>query len=87
MNEEASQIRLKRLRYRSWHRGCKETDLVLGGFAEQNLGRLEAPLLDAYEALLDEDDALIWEWLIGKSSPKSEYQPLITLMRQIGTAH
>lgn len=29
--------RLKRLRMRSWHRGIKEMDLILGGFADDEM--------------------------------------------------
>ncbi|MDB4249433.1 succinate dehydrogenase assembly factor 2, partial [Amylibacter sp.] len=32
--------RLKRLRMRSWHRGIKEMDLILGGFADNEMSKL-----------------------------------------------
>ncbi|MDE3059710.1 MAG: succinate dehydrogenase assembly factor 2 [Pseudomonadota bacterium] len=71
---------LKRLRYRSWHRGCKETDLVLGNFADTHLAGLAPELLPAYERLLDENDADIWEWLAGKASSPAEYEELLVMM-------
>jgi antitoxin CptB len=75
--------RLKRLRYRSWHRGCKETDLVLGQFADERLASLNPELLGVYERLLDEDDVEIWDWLIGKTQPPSaDYVPLIHILKQ-----
>lgn len=73
-------IRLKRLTYRSWHRGCKETDLILGRFADTRLSGLTPELLDAFERLLDEDDADIWGWLTGKSTPE-EYRELLELLK------
>lgn len=80
---ESREIRLKRLRFRSWHRGCKETDLLLGHFADKQLATLEGPLLAAYEALLDEDDAHIWDWLTGKCPPtREDYTPLLALLRE-----
>lgn len=79
------EIRLKRLRYRSAHRGCKETDLVLGHFADEALDGLDPAMLDVYERLLDEDDANIWDWLIGKTTPpQTEYLPLLTLLKGYG---
>ena len=72
--------RLKRLLYRSWHRGCKETDIVLGQFADAELGRLSTPVLDTFEQLLEEQDADIWAWLTGKSMP-GEYATLIDMMK------
>ncbi len=75
-------VRLKRLRYRSWHRGCKETDLVLGRFADEKLATLAPELLPAYEKLLDENDGDIWNWLIGKDTPShTGYLALIPLLK------
>ena len=78
---------LKRLTYRSWHRGCKETDLVLGRFCEQRLTALSDTDLARFEALLDEDDADIWAWLTGKTlCPKAEYAPLLEEMKGLKVA-
>ena len=76
------EIRLKRLHYRSWHRGCKETDLVLGTYCDRNLEAMDEPGLTLYEALLDEDDADIWNWLTDKTTcPKPEYATLIAALK------
>ncbi len=72
--------RLKRLTYRSWHRGCKETDLILGRFADSRLPSLAPLQLDIYERLLDENDADIWAWLTGKTAPAA-YEPILDLLR------
>ncbi len=74
--------RRKRLLYRSWHRGCKETDIVLGQFAEENLGKLSPEQLDTFESLLDEQDWDIWNWLTGKTMPNSKYLPLLDMMKE-----
>lgn len=80
---ENQHIRLKRLHYRSWHRGCKETDVILGYFADSHLERLSDDQLAVYEQLLGEQDADIWNWLIGKEEPeRTEYMPVIRLLRQ-----
>ena len=34
---ESDEIRLKRLRMRSWRRGMKEMDLILGPFSDSQL--------------------------------------------------
>lgn len=79
--EEA--LNLRRLRFRSAHRGCKETDLVLGGFAEAALESLSAPQLEAYAALLEETDADIWDWLVEKKPPpRPDYSPLLAQLRR-----
>jgi antitoxin CptB len=78
---------LKRLTYRSWHRGCKETDLILGTYCERRLAALSEDGLALFEALLDEDDAEIWSWLTGKTAcPSPRYEPLLEEMRQLNVA-
>ena len=79
---EPRDVVIKRLRFRSNHRGWKETDLVLGQFANQQLDRLDASEIEAYAALLDENDADIWDWLVQKSPPpRGDYAPLLTRLR------
>lgn len=79
---------LKRLRYRSWHRGCKETDLVLGTFCDQQVTGMSEAELTRYEALLDEDDADIWNWLTDKEAcPKAEYAPLLAELKSLQLHH
>ena len=73
------EVVLKRLHYRSWHRGCKETDLILGRFADDGLAALAPDLLELYERLLDENDADIWAWLTGKAAP-GEYAELLKVI-------
>lgn len=73
---------LKRLSYRSWHRGCKETDLVLGTYCNQRIEQLADDKLALFEAFLDEDDSEIWAWLTEKTlCPKPEYTPLLAELR------
>lgn len=73
--------RRKRLLFRSWHRGTKETDLLLGSFAEKHLAGFTAGQLDRYEALLAIDDGLIFDWLTGRAAPPPEQDN--DVMRQL----
>lgn len=41
---------------RSWRRGMKEMDLILGPFSDTELESLTAADLDIYEQLLEEND-------------------------------
>jgi antitoxin CptB len=74
---DSDDIRRKRLLFRSWHRGTKEADLLLGSFAEQNLAGFSAAELDAYEKLIEENDADLWDWLIGQSATPAEHDPAL----------
>ncbi len=74
---------LKRLTYRSLHRGCKETDLVLGTYCTRNIEMLGEDDLRLFEAFLDEDDADIWAWLTEKTPcPNRDYEPLLATLRE-----
>ena len=57
--------RRKRLLFRSWHRGTKETDLILGRFAERNLADFSDAQLERYEALLERHDPELYAWISG----------------------
>jgi len=59
--------RRKRLLFRSWHRGTREADLILGSFADAHLAGFDDAQLDRYEALLDVPDPDIFDWLTGRS--------------------
>jgi antitoxin CptB len=61
-------MRRRRLRYRAWHRGTKEMDLVLGPFADAHVERLGAPELARLEALMDEEDTDLLKWVMGQEA-------------------
>lgn len=61
-------MRRRRLRYRAWHRGTKEMDLVLGPFVDAHVERLGAPELDRLEALMDEEDTDLLKWVMGQEA-------------------
>lgn len=60
-------VRRKRIRFRGWHRGMKEMDLILGIFIEAELDRLSADELDALEALMDVPDDQLYGWIAGRA--------------------
>jgi antitoxin CptB len=59
-------VRRRRLRFRVWHRGMKEVDLILGRFADARLAGMNAPELAAFEALLDTPDQDVLGWVLGE---------------------
>jgi antitoxin CptB len=68
----ADDTRRKRLLFRSWHRGTKETDLLLGSFAEKYIAGFTAEQLDRYEALLENDDGDLYDWIAGRAAVPAE---------------
>jgi antitoxin CptB len=70
---EPLETRRKRLLYQSHHRGTKESDLLLGAFAAAHLTTFDEAQLDRYEALLENDDALLYDWVAGRVAPPPEH--------------
>jgi len=70
--DETRDIRRKRLLFRSWHRGVREADLLLGSFAERHLAELSDAQLDRYEALLANSDGPILDWITARVAPPPE---------------
>ena len=58
--------RRRRARFRAWHRGMRETDLILGGFADREIEALSAEELAQFEALMEVQDQQILDWLTGR---------------------
>ena len=75
---DSPDIRRKRLLFRSWHRGTREADLILGSFAEANLASFDDARLGLYEALLDCPDADLLDWVSGRAMPPPEHDTAVT---------
>jgi antitoxin CptB len=67
MCEEPSEVQRRRLRFRSWHRGTREADLMLGRFADVHLAHFSPDQLDRYAALLEKSDPEIYDWITDRA--------------------
>ena len=74
---ETPENRLKRLTMRSMRRGIKEMDIILMRYADARLAAMDAAQLDAYEALLEENDQDLYQWVSGQRPAPAPLQPLI----------
>ena len=72
----------KRLSIRSWRRGTKELDLILGQFSDKNLAKLKISELNLYEQFLSNDDYLIYNWLFGKEDSPQIFKSLIKRIQE-----
>ncbi|MGO4916228.1 FAD assembly factor SdhE [Pseudogemmobacter sp. W21_MBD1_M6] len=77
---ETAEHRLKKLRMRSWRRGIKEMDLILGAYADAKLADLDPTTLDTYDAMLSENDHDLYQWVTGQVSTPPQYLNLITVI-------
>ena len=77
--------RQRRILFRSWHRGMREMDLVLGRFADAEIGSLCDSELDDYELLLEARDHDVFSWLTGEAEIPSLYDTPV--LRKIRAFH
>jgi antitoxin CptB len=66
-------IRLKRLRFRAWHRGVKEADLLIGGFFDAHSTGWSDAEANLFEELLEEQDVDIMAWAMGTQPVPERY--------------
>jgi antitoxin CptB len=76
-----SDERLKRMVMRSWRRGTKEMDLILGPYANARIEGLDPATLDLFDALLLENDQDLYFWVTGAKVPPERY---VNLLAEIG---
>ncbi|MDG3042419.1 FAD assembly factor SdhE [Roseicyclus marinus] len=85
--DETREIRIKRLRMRAWHRGIKEMDLILGGWADRNLSGADDATLDAFEAVMSEADHDLYQWVSGQAEAPVALRPFLDrLAAEVGAA-
>ena len=78
------QARLKRLRFRAWHRGTREADLLIGGFFDRRHDGWNEDDIAWFESLLEEQDVDIMAWAIGTSEPPARFHgPLMSALKQL----
>lgn len=80
MNPDA---RLKRLRFRAWHRGTKEADILIGGFFDRYGAEWSEEEMAWFEEFLEEQDVDIMAWAIGTAHPPERWEG--EMMRRLQT--
>lgn len=62
---------------RSWRRGTKEMDLILGPYADAHLATMPEAKATLYDALLSENDQDLYPWITGAAAAPDPYRDLI----------
>ena len=78
-------IRRKQILYRSWHRGMREMDLIMGRFADAEIGTLPEGELAEFERLIDAIDRDLFAWITGEAELPAEYDT--ALFRRMKAFH
>ena len=71
------QARIKRMAMRSWRRGTKEMDMILGPYADAHLAGMDEATLETFDTLLWENDQDLLPWVLGQATPPVALADLI----------
>ncbi len=74
MKESSRDLRLRRIRFRAWHRGTREADLMIGGFIDRHLDSADEAGLAWIEAMLEETDVDVMAWAMAKQTAPARFQ-------------
>lgn len=83
---ESREARLKRMAMRSWRRGTKEMDLVLGPYADAKLSGMTEAELQGFDALLAENDQDLMAWLVGQKPAPEAHAGLLAALSTFAEA-
>ena len=85
-SSEGLDVRRRKLLFRSWHRGMRETDLIMGRFADHALETLDDGELAEFERLIDVPDRELLAWVTGEAEvPPSFDTALFRRLRDFNT--
>ncbi len=66
-------VRRRKILFRSWHRGMREMDLLMGQFADSEIASLSEEELSDFELLIEVPDRDLLAWLTGEREVASNY--------------
>lgn len=66
-------VRRRRILFRAWHRGMREMDLIMGRFADAEIGTLTDGELDEFEQLIEVQDRDLLGWITGEFETPENY--------------
>lgn len=66
--------RLKRLRFRAWHRGTREADFMIGGYFDRHAADWDDARIALFEDFLEEQDVDIMAWALGTQPVPERWQ-------------
>ncbi len=76
-SSEGLDARRRRLLFRAWRRGVRETDLLIGRFADAHIDTLDAAQLDDFERLIEASNAELYAWVVGAGNVPADYDTTV----------
>jgi antitoxin CptB len=83
ISSDGLDLRRRRLLFRSWHRGTREADLIMGRFADAHVVAFSDAELDQFEHLLDALETDLLSWMTGISEVPADHDtPMFRRVRE-----
>ena len=84
-SSEGLDVRRRKLLFRAWRRGVRETDLIVGRFADAYIDRFDQSALDDFEALIEVPNAELYAWVVGSESVPTNFDTAV--LRELISFH
>jgi antitoxin CptB len=78
-------VRRRRILFRAWHRGLREMDILIGRFADAEIGTMTETDLEAFERLIEVPDRDLLGWITGEDETPANYDT--ALLRRLKAFH
>ena len=70
-------VRRRRILFRAWHRGIREMDILMGHFADAEIGAMPETELAEFERLIEVPDPDLFRWLTGEDDVPANYDTVV----------
>jgi len=84
-SSEGLDPRRRKLLFRAWRRGVRETDLIVGRFADAYIDKFDDAALNDFERLIEVPNAELYAWVVGAEDAPAEFDT--TVLRQLISFH
>ena len=84
-SSEGLDVRRRKLLFRAWRRGVRETDLIVGRFADAYIDRFDETALGEFERLIEVPNAKLYAWVAGDENAPRDFDTAV--LRQLIDFH
>jgi len=84
-SSEGLDPRRRKLLFRAWRRGVRETDLIVGRFADAYIDTFDDAALNDFERLIEAPNAELYAWVVGVERAPAEFDTAV--LRQLISFH
>jgi antitoxin CptB len=84
-SREGLDVRRRKLLFLAWRRGVRETDLIVGRFADAYIDKFDDAELDDFERLIEVPNTDLYGWVSGEAEAPADHDT--DVLRQLKTFH